>query len=71
MQFKNISFLSSTLEGWGGKEAQEGGTIYMADFTLLYGKNQNNIVKQLSSSGKKTKQTTLLSVNLDFPSDPL
>ena len=41
------------LEGWvgvgGGKEVQEGGHIRlpMADFVLMCGRNQHNIVKQL------------------------
>ena len=43
----------------GGREVQEGGDMYtpMADFMLLYGRNQHNIVKQLSSNKKfKTKK---------------
>ena len=44
--------LCDNLEGWdeevGGREIQEGGDIcYTYDwFTLLYGRNQHNIVKQ-------------------------
>ena len=55
--------LCDNLEEWdgvgGGREVQEGGDMYtpMADFMLLYGRNQHNIVKQLSSNKKfKTKK---------------
>jgi len=36
----------------GGREVEEGEDmcIPMAEFTLLYGRNQHNIVKQLSSN---------------------
>ena len=46
--------LCDNLEGWvgvgGGKEVQEGGHIRlpMADFVLMCGRNQHNIVKKLS-----------------------
>ena len=58
--------LCDNLEGWdgvgGGREFQEGGDICtpMADFMLLYGRNQHNNVKQLSSNKKfKTKKNCL------------
>ena len=43
--------------GWvgDGKEVQEGGAIHVHTygwFMLMYGKNQNNILKQLSSNLK-------------------
>ena len=38
--------------GGGGREVQEGEDIRvsMAEFILMYGRNQNNIVKGLSSN---------------------
>ena len=39
--------------GGGGREAQEEGAIYTyGRFTLLYGRNEHNTVKQLSSNLK-------------------
>ena len=48
-----IPGLSNSLEGWeglgGGREVQEGGDMYTYGwFMLMYGRNQHNIVKQLS-----------------------
>ena len=47
--------LCESIEGWdevgGGREFQEGGDIcILLAVTLLYGRNQHNIVKQLSSN---------------------
>ena len=45
--------ICDNLEGWngegGGREIQEEGDMFTYDrFMLLYGRNQHNIVKQLS-----------------------
>ena len=47
--------LCDNLEGWvgvgGDREIQDGGNIYTyGRFMLMYGRNQDNIVKQLSSN---------------------
>ena len=48
--------LCDNLEGWdavgGGRGVQAGGDmcIPMADFMLMHGRDQHNIVKQLSSN---------------------
>ena len=50
--------LCASLEGWDGvegrREAQDGGghtdTYINGPFTLLYGRNQHSIIKQLSSN---------------------
>ena len=54
------SVLCDDLEGWeggGGREGQEGEDIYMYIYiytynwyTVLYGRNQHNFVKQFSSN---------------------
>ena len=46
--------LCDKLEGWdgvgGGRELQEGGNMYRDKFDSCYGRNQHNIIKQLSSN---------------------
>ena len=43
--------------GGGGREIQEGGDLYTYGwFMLIYGRNQHNIVKQLSSNQKLFKK---------------
>ena len=49
------ALLCGDLEGWdvvgGGREVQDGGYMYIYDWSrLMYGRNQHNIVKQLSSN---------------------
>ena len=40
--------------GWGRKESQKGGDIDNYDwYTLMYGRDHHNTVKQLSSNKKK------------------
>ena len=46
--------------GWGGRHVREvqgeGTNVYLWLFHTLFGRNQHNIVKQLSSTLKKKKQ---------------
>ena len=53
-----IPVLCDNLEGWDGvgdgREVQEGGDvgIPVADFVLMHGRNQHNIVKQIFCNKK-------------------